>query len=211
MTTPYEETVKLNEQLVKLVVEYKKTKSPQLLSAIAELLLPVTRNEANIVANKLSLPLDVVDDMVQESYFKLTNSLSYEENWNPEVCPVFITFWKLSVRRFLLTAFHKKRFSTTLQDSDDKKPRPEQISQSKIDLETIRNTLEQEILSWRKSVSLIPLVLDILHFRVLALDDEKKSQQELAKKHNNVSQAFISLWENWIKDEIRKRFGDSMS
>lgn len=204
----YEETVALNDKLVSLVKLYRENPTRETLGMIFELLYPITKQQAIAVCNKLQMPADAVDDMIQEAFFKLVKSLSYAENWNTDTCPVFVTFWKTSVHRHLLTVFHKKRFSNQLEEAEDERSRNQQASEASIDLETIRHEFEQEILSWRQNADQIPLVLDLLHFRVLALPHELKSQESIATKHGNLSQAYVCRWERYLHQEIRKRFGE---
>jgi len=199
----YEATIELNALVVRYIVTWLETKSNKAIARMFELLKPVTLQEVYSVIKKLSLqPTNYVEDMFQDTFFKLVEAL---DNYDPNRNPVFITFWRRCAKNFLLSKYYSSQNPVELvTDPQDKK------QQDPLDTLLIAELLDHyraEFVANSPTVKIktFDLVRAILTQRIFALPSVQVKQECLAKTFS-VTQGYISRWECWLKDKIRADF-----
>lgn len=194
----YYESVEANEKIVDLAEKFITSQDYAVLLEMFEWLLPTTRQIIERVIEKSGYNRAVFDDMVQESYLRLESACWYFE---PETCPVFITFWRTTLDRHLVSHFKKEWRHSALSDSYDAEDRnygiltkSERIVRFLIRIET---KYSQEFDSWDDRSS-AALAIRILRDRICT---KRVLQSEIAKDFS-LSPCQISNWETWIRKKI---------
>lgn len=198
----YRASVDINEQVQQLLTLYYTSRDQRHLVQIHEVLLPITRQEVMKVIRKCCLSRDLRDDMVQEAWLKLQEAADY--NYDRIRCPVFITFWRTSVYRHLLTKFYTPTKDVAKELGDHDEPEPPTDPTDAIYIEELRKKYADEINGWGGYyINLIPMCLALLNERILIEEERQTPQDALARRFSR-SQGYLSKWETWLALKVRE-------
>ena len=200
MSDSYEETVKVNEKVVDLILEFQDEEKEEYVYQIFALLLDVTRQEISNLLRSSGLPKDLAGDMLNDIYVWMRwpiREYDYERN------PVFISFWRRVVRNHLISAYKKQWRYHVIPDSQP--PQCYIPSDVGLALEEFKTSFEDMIKDWPDWEKEIATA--IFNSRIFVLPENATAQRALALKLK-YSQSYVSHWEIWLRKEIQKRFSE---
>lgn len=188
----YLETIEINKRVVELIEE------GEYLHAFS-LLTNVTDQIISGVLSKAGLPCDLKPDMQQEAYIKFIEAVTY--NFKPETCPVFITFWRVSLKNHLVALYSKQWRHKSIPEEYDV---PRISAPNGILVQEIKDKLTERVNQWKGTPheKCIALVLDVLEHRIFCLPDDTEEQNIIAKRHGKGT-TVVHNWEDWLREEIR--------
>lgn len=203
MNDGYLASVEINDQLQKLLTEYWVGHDQKILVSIHDLLLPITRQEVMKVIRKCCLSRDLKDDMIQEAWLKLVEAVDY--NYDRIRCPVFISFWRTSVYRHLLTKFYTPTKDVAKELGDHDEPCPQNDPSDSIYIEELRASYTEEIKNWTGIYTAVigPMCLALLNERILVDEEHQTPQDGIARRFSR-SQGYVAKWEIWLSEKIRE-------
>lgn len=194
MEDSYTRAIEVNDEVVCLVSDYQGKGDHETLLKIFNLLDGVTMQEIISLLKKAGLQKDLIEDMRQDAYLKLRDACIY---YNYARCPVFITFWRSSLKNHLIKLYQKRWRHFSLEE--------ERVCDTRVEIDTkpiedLRDRLIAEFSTW-KDPRFTALATRILNDRILK-DRNDKTPQRLIAEEFEITQAQISNWEKWIKSRI---------
>jgi RNA polymerase sigma factor (sigma-70 family) len=191
----YQKVVEANEEIVYLACEYQDSYDSTLIIQIHDLLKPITTSEAVKLVRKAGLPMDLVDDMVQEAYIRLRWAvLAYDYSKNP----TFVTFWRTTIRNHLQAEYQRQwRHNTLVSDFPEVNGHEDT---DRLVLQELSKKYLCEFSTWPDS-TLSQLAKDVLLERIIVFPEQQTPQKVLAERYG-LSQSQISHWESWIRRKI---------
>lgn len=203
----YEKTVLIDREVVDRIARYKLDADPNLLVEVFDFLLPITSQEVWKVVSKLRLNPDLVEDMKQDSFIKLKEAVG---NFDPGTCPVFVSFWRLSLYRHLISAYYTKaRVCEEVNDLVvDTTPCG---GVDRIFIEELACKYHEEFNDWTPNYQarVVPMLKAILKHRILSSDEDEIycSQTTLASSFE-VTQGYVAKWEEYFLNRMRDEYGE---
>lgn len=198
-SSPPQSSVDLNNEVVYLLYTYRQTEDEAILTQVFNLLQSITMQEITGLIRRASLPRDLAKDMFQEAYITLWDTshvFKYSRN------PVFITFWRRTLRNRLITLFQNtERFEVLVEDPVNRYEDPGPVD--KDPYRNIRISLLDEWKTW-KNKKHTALASEILIRRFFWDEEDRPSQKELADKYG-LTQTQVSNWEKWVRDTLKER------
>lgn len=199
--SPYEETVLVNEKIVELAQEYRRTEDKKLHLEIFNLLLPTTTKTIAKVISSSGLPSHLAEDMLSEAFPRLHWAILY---FRVEKTPVFIAYWKVCLKNELIRKYQPQWRHKELPKNYDHASPDTHTAYNLLLLKEIREYIQFLIKDWKKERQK-ELVMALLEERIFRLEPERTFQRDLAKRFE-IQSGVISQWEIWVRKEITAKF-----
>lgn len=200
--TAYEFVVNLNDQVIALITKFKATGESDLLAQAFAHLAPITHQEITHVLDSLKLQHDHFQDMKQDAFIKFMEAVG---NYSQDRCPSFVSFWRISVYRHLLSQYYRKERMRTVStpaswEPESHDPNVEDTLFTEDLLRLYQIELDKRI---GKDNPAFVMANAILEHRILTSPETRVSQKTLANSFQK-TQGYVAIWERWIQHEIYK-------
>ena len=183
----YEVIVQINERVILLIDRFHIGQNQELLKEVHKLLHPVTMQTIIRTLRALCLPYSEVDDMLQDAFLKLLEAVG---NFRKTRTPSFISFWRVSLYRHLLSNYYCGLRPVQLPED------LQGVQNHTTDKMLVKELLERYLMEFRNDRCLC----EILRRRIF--DEYPIKQSDLADELR-VTQGYISRCETWLRDKIR--------
>lgn len=201
----YNHAVQLNLKAVKLIADFMVTKDDKTLAELYDLMLPTTEQEVDRVIGKLHLQeSNIRDDMLQDAFLKLRDLVQW---YDEKRCPVFISFWRMSVKNHLLSSYHQAHRPSLIESDEILVDSKEGKVDARVDAEALRQHYLSYVQTWYdrwpKHAMVVPMLVAIINHRIFIEPDEQVPQPVLASSYA-VTQGYVAKWEVYMLAKIRE-------
>ena len=204
MESLYDQAVALNPEIVRLVLLHCEKREPEVLEQIHNLLLPTTRSVIRKLIKDSGLPLDLSKDMLQEAFFKLFWACNY---YDPCKSPVFFTYWRVALRRHLISQWTKQWRHKSIPETRQAAYR--ESLETRVFLKDLR---EETLLSYESLDQEQQRIARVIFTeRVYCLPDEKTTFEQVRKiLDSTYSNSYLLSWEKWIRADLKFRYPNTL-